>query len=107
MNPGLLDRKITIERPVSTPDGMGGRSTAWETLCTTWALFKPPKMRQEVVQGGIASVVTHEITIRFCSGITPGCRVVEGDRTYGVIGVGVIDRRYMTLTCKEVERFGS
>lgn len=106
MNPGSLDRKITIERAVTTPDAMGGRSTAWAALCTAWALFKPPKMRQEIIQGGIASIVTHEITIRSCNGVTPGCRVVEGERIYDVIGVGVIDRRYMTLICKEVDRFG-
>ena len=58
MNPAKRDRKINIERPVTAPDGMGGRSKTWEVLCTAWAEFKKPRAQTAMVQGGVAAVVT-------------------------------------------------
>lgn len=104
MNPGKLNRRITIERPFSTPDGGGGRAKTWSPICEAWAEFKKPRAQTAIVQGGVAAVVTQEITIRICDGITPGCRVVDGERIYRVIGIGANDRRYMTLICEEVMR---
>lgn len=106
MNPGKLNKKITIERPVSIANGQGGRVKTWEPVCETWASFKAPKLQVDIVQGGLASVIMHEITIRACDGVSPGCRVVEGDGTYRVTGIWIRDKRYMALICKEVDRFG-
>lgn len=104
MNPGKRDCKITIERPVSTPDNIGGRSKTWESVCTEWAEFKKPRTQTAVVQGGVAAVITQEITIPRNDDVTIGCLVRDGKRSYKIIGVSIEDRRYMTLICEEVVR---
>jgi len=35
----LLVKEVEIQRPVQTPDGMGGFSTSWETIRTTKCRF--------------------------------------------------------------------
>lgn len=102
MNPGRRDRKITIERPVSTQDDQGGRTKTWRTVCTAWGEFIRPRVNTAVVQGGVAAVVTQEIVIPACD-VRPGYRVVYGERIYRVLGVSADDRRYVTLVCEEVE----
>lgn len=102
MNPGLRDRKIVIERPVSTHDYQGGRAKKWSIVCTAWGGFKRPRANTAVVQGGVAAVVTQEIVIPACD-VCPGYRVVCGRRIYRVLGVSADDRRYVTLVCEEVE----
>ena len=105
MNPAKRDRKINIERPVTAPDGMGGRSKTWEVVCSVWAEFKKPRTQTAMVQGGVAAVVTQEMTIPRNDEIAVGCRVREGTREFKIIGVGYNDRRYMTLVCEEVVRY--
>lgn len=104
MNPGKRDHKITIERPASTPDGMGGRSKTWEIVCTAWAEFGKPRTQTASVQGGVAAVVTQEITIPRNDNVTIGHTVRDGVRSYKIIGLGTNDRRYTTLICEEVIR---
>ncbi|MBR4401030.1 MAG: head-tail adaptor protein [Synergistes sp.] len=102
MNPGLRDKIIAIERPLSTPDAQGGRGKAWQTVCTAWGEFKRPRINTAVVQGGAAAVITQEIVVPVCD-VRPGYRVVYGTKIYRVLGVSSDDRRYVTLVCEEVK----
>ena len=104
MNPGKRDHKVIIERPVSIPDGMGGRSKTWEKVCEAWAEFKKPRAQTAIVQGGVAAVVTQEITIHRNDAVTLGCMVSDGKHSYKVIGISD-DRRYMSLICEELARY--
>ena len=104
MDPARRDRRVTIERPVAAPDEMGGRSKTWETVCNAWVEFKKPRTQTGLVQGGVAAVVTQEMTTPYNDDIVVGCRVSYGKRQFNVIGVGSSDRRYMTLICEEVVR---
>ena len=104
MNPAKRDHKITIENPVSASDEMGGRSKTWATVCVAWVEFKKPRTQTGLVQGGVAAVVTQEMTMPYNDAVVVGCRVSYGNRQFDVIGVGNNDRRYMTLICEEVVR---
>ena len=104
MNPAIRDRRVTIERPVAASDEMGGRSKKWNTVCAAWEEFKKPRTQTGLVQGGVATVVTQEMTTPYNDDIVVGCRVNYAKRQFNVIGVGGSDRRYMTLICEEVVR---
>ena len=103
LDPGRRDTKMTIQAPVSTGDGMGGRSKTWTTLCVAWAEFKKPRAHTALVQGGVAMVASQEIVVPTVSGVTAGCRVVAGNRVYKVVAPGMTNGRYMSLLCEEVE----
>lgn len=102
INPGSRDHQLTIEKPTSTADSMGGRSKTWTKVCDAWGKFKRPRINTALVQGGAAAVVTQEIILPMCEAY-PGYRVICSGHVYKVIGVSSNDRRYVTLLCEEVE----
>lgn len=102
MNPGAREYQLTLKKPVSTADAMGGRAKTWTKVCDAWGKFKRPRTHTALVQGGVAAVVTQEIIIPTCEAY-PGYRVECGGHTYAVVGVAPEDRRYITLICEEVE----
>lgn len=38
---GELNRRVEIQAPLKTPDGMGGFTITWRTIDTVWAAIKP------------------------------------------------------------------
>ncbi len=38
---GEMDQRVTLQREVLTPDGMGGNTLALTTIATVWALVRP------------------------------------------------------------------
>ena len=98
-DPGWLRHRVVIEAPVATPDGAGGEGLTWSTHATTWALIEPVRAGEQLVAGGLASVLTHRITLRHRTDITGGMRVLYRGKRYRVLAAADPDarRRYLTL----------
>ena len=85
-----LNKRITLQEEVQTPDGAGGYSLAWQDVTTIWAEF-------DVLQGSKSDEVLASkqqearsfarVTIRYVSGVTAAMRVVYGVRVFNILGV--------------------
>ena len=101
---GDLRRRITIQqRSSESPDGFGQASTSWTDVVSTWADIQPMNGRELMSAQAQQSEVTHQVEIRYRTGVLPRMRVVYQSRVFdiqSVIDVGMQHRR-LQLQCSE------
>ena len=64
MNSGELRERITISRPKTGGDGIGGETRTLEKLCDCWARVTATRSRSGIISGRDLEIRTHEVTIR-------------------------------------------
>lgn len=89
MKIGALGKRIALQAEERTPDGAGGYALAWTTLAALWANIQPLSGREVFSAGHLESRVTHKITFRWQSGLTPtaSMRVLYKTRTFNIRAV--------------------
>lgn len=104
MRAGALRNKITIEYIAVGKDTVGQENGTWTTLKTAWAHIKPLTGKEYQSGQTINAEVTHEVRMRYYSGITPKMRVKHGTRYFDILYVLNIEERNreLLLKCKEV-----
>jgi SPP1 family predicted phage head-tail adaptor len=105
MGIGSMDKKITLQKPVKTPDGMGGSKTDYATVTAVWAEFLRPGLQVAESTGTIISELIRKIIIWKRPDVRKGWRVLLGSRTFSVEhSYDDANRLKMVLVCKEVVR---
>lgn len=106
MRPGQLDQRITLERVIEVPDGLGGVTRSWAALASNpdvWAAVRAVGGDEGVTRGQVAARQQFEVTIRARDDLTEADRVLwRGDE----LNIRHIERwggRAMYMTLK-VER---
>lgn len=100
---GALRRRLTLELPVATPDGAGGRTLAWQAAGEVFAEVEPRRRTERVEDGRLAGVVTHRITLRRRDDVAGGCRFRDGVRVFRVLTVEDADPARRFLRCRTEE----
>lgn len=78
----LTDR-ITLQRPVTTLDGLGQPVETWRTVTETWADVRALSTRQWLAAAQVQTNITHQIVIRHRAGIAPTWRALwRGERLH-------------------------
>jgi SPP1 family predicted phage head-tail adaptor len=85
MNPGELNKIITIQSRASTTDAFGGTIYTWSTFATVWAKVSPLKGREMIAAQAAQSEVTTRIKTRWISGVTTGMRIVYDGQNFDII----------------------
>jgi SPP1 family predicted phage head-tail adaptor len=75
LDAGKLDKRITIQTPARTDDGGGGVTIAYTDAATVWASIEPGSGREFFQARQLNPEITHTVTIRYRSGITPAQRI--------------------------------
>jgi SPP1 family predicted phage head-tail adaptor len=70
-----LRQRMTIERPVETPDGAGGVDTAWQTVITVWAGLEWLGGEERWREGGPEQAGRWRVTMRWRAGVDAGMRL--------------------------------
>lgn len=101
-----LDRLLTLEEAVTVPDGAGGFSVIWETVCTHWAEVTSGTGRQSAGEEVILGQVPYKITVRALPYGTfgrprPDQRLREGRRIFTILAVTERDARYLVCFARE------
>jgi SPP1 family predicted phage head-tail adaptor len=104
MNPGLLNRRLTLEAPVEVADGAGGVIRTYESVATLWASVTPREARTPLDAEQAGGTITHRIGVRFCAGITTRHRLRDGARVFRIIGLRDRDGRGRFLQIDAQER---
>ena len=105
MHAGLLNKRITIQTRTSTQDASGQPLETWTTFATVSANIKPLVGRDYLAARQLVDELTHDVTIRYCSGILPKMRIKYGDRYFEIVAPPIDKderREWMYLKCKEV-----
>lgn len=86
-----LDKRCTIEAPVTTQGDYGEPLLSWGVLATVWAEVKDdlPSRSESVQQGLVVNKSRARIRFRYLATVTSACRItVRGatDRQFQIIG---------------------
>ncbi|MCX5497658.1 phage head closure protein [Kaistia dalseonensis] len=102
-DPGILAHRVTIQRPVATPDGAGGAALTWEALATVWAAIDPVSAREDAASDRLATRLTHRITVRFRADLAGGMRIAHRGRSLRITAWRDPDetRRFLVLDTEE------
>jgi SPP1 family predicted phage head-tail adaptor len=103
LNIGALGKRITLQYPVETTDGMGGFSTVWTDDCTIFAAIWPVSANEAVAANATSMVISHKIRIRYHSTAKASWRVKFGSRYFTIISIVNPNEgnRQQDLLCKE------
>ena len=101
---GQMRERVDIQTLTDTQDAQGGRSETWTVFRTVWAAIRPLRGREFLAAQQEQARVTHEIKLRWFSGITPKMRIMQGTREFRIDAVINVDERnqLMSLMCEEV-----
>lgn len=105
INPGKLDRRLTIQAKTLTRGGEGGFVESWTDLDEVWAQKLDTSGREFRTAQATHAEVNQLFRIRFYAGLTEGeHRVVYGTRTFDLIQIGEEGREeFNLLVCKYTE----
>lgn len=104
MNPGELNKRITIQKPDNAQDSFGQLVENWKDVATVWASISPLVGREFFAAETVNSEVTHKVKIRYRQGITPDMRVKFRDRYFSIQSVINFKEQSieLQLMCKEL-----
>ena len=87
MRIGSLDKRIVLQSPVNTPDGMGGVTLTWVDEKKVWAAVWPVSAVEVIRAEAPTMTITHRIRIRYYSGLDPSWRIQFGDRYFTIVSI--------------------
>lgn len=104
MRPSVLRQRVTLEEMQRVPDGGGGFVESWSPIVTLFADIKPAGGRERVEHDRLAGRVSHEIVLRYRTGVVPAMRFRTGTRVYEILAVLDFEERHRWLKCLCEER---
>jgi len=101
---GMLRHKISLQQELNVSDDAGGYTKTWNTYAVVWAKITPKGARETFTGMKIEHTITHDIIIRYISGVAPKDKVMYNDRELSIEGIVNIDERnvWLKLSCEEI-----
>lgn len=106
MRIGSLNKLITIETYTETVDSFGGVTNVWAEYSKAWANIVPLSGSEKYVSAEKHATATHQITVRYLSGITPNMQIVYGARTFeiaSIINVGERNKMMQLIVTEDAD----
>ena len=102
MNPGRLNRRITVQQQSSVQDEVGQPVQTWADHASLWADVRTQGGLEAIKAGAVTSTVRASIRVRMVAGINAGMRVLLGESVYNITAVlpDEAGRRHMDLLCE-------
>jgi SPP1 family predicted phage head-tail adaptor len=99
-----LDRRLSLEQPVDTPDDIGGVARVWAHVDNLWAQVTTASGSEVFAGQREESVLTHRVLIRWRPDVTGAMRLRDGARIFAIHAAHDWDtqRRFLLLQCEEI-----
>lgn len=100
---GKLRHPVDLEVLSQVSDGVGGQTETYTLLARVWASIMHAGETEKLNAGMQQNVITHNIRIRRCAGLSVSDRVVFGTRIFEIVSINNVEERdYMQdLQCLE------
>jgi len=104
MNPGKLNRRVTLQRQDTARDAVGQAKPVWTDVATVWAAVLPLRGREYFESAKVNSEITVSMVIRYRADVKPSWRVVSGGNGYDIVEIinPADGKRELQLMCKRV-----
>jgi SPP1 family predicted phage head-tail adaptor len=87
MNPGRMDRRVTVETATETRDALGGVVRGWSELGRPWAELIESQGSEREEGGARRAVRSVRLRVRYLRALGPGCRLTLDGVLYDVRAV--------------------
>jgi SPP1 family predicted phage head-tail adaptor len=100
---GDLRRRVTVQQRTVSVDTFGQQAVSWSSFLECWADIQPSSGRELIAAQAQQSEVTHQVVIRYRSGVLPAMRVLYQGRVFDIQSVIDVDtqHRRLALMCSE------
>lgn len=104
MNPGKLNRRVTIKQLAAGQDEIGQPVQTWSDVATVWAHVMHLNGAETIKANADTSSVKASVRIRRRSGVDAGMRVYHGSTVYEIKAVlpDEESRERLDLACEVV-----
>ena len=105
---GNLIKRIALQHYVETRSASGAVTRTWATYATVWAQVRTLSGRERDIAQQERATLSHEITIRYRSGVQADHRILYDSRYFDVKDVRNFDERNkeIRMRCIEVKVAG-
>ena len=100
---GRLNKRIELQHYVETRDAVGWVTKTWSTYATVWAALRTLSGRERDVASQERATLSHEITIRYRSGVHADHRIVRGGRTFDIKDARNVDEGNVEIRMRCIE----
>jgi SPP1 family predicted phage head-tail adaptor len=99
-----LNRRVTLQSVVRTPDANGIRVDTWTTYASAWAKIRYGAGREQQRHQSIVEADSVTVTIRYRTDVAVSHRILYGTRYFFVNAVTDVDESHaeLELQCTEV-----
>lgn len=100
---GPLNKRITLQSPTKTADGMGGYSVVWKDEATVWAAIWPTSAKEAVTDRQSGLGTTYRVRTRYKAGVKSNWRITYEDRYFNIQSIinPNESNRALDLICEE------
>jgi SPP1 family predicted phage head-tail adaptor len=103
--PGDLNRRLLLEAPVETDDGVGGVTRLYDVVTMLWAQVLPLSAAAAITADNLGGSVRYRIVVRARADITTRHRFQDGARIYRILALRQsADRRFLEIEAEERDR---
>lgn len=105
MNPGKMDRRVTVQVRVVSKDAAGGRVETWADAFEGWAEAVRVKQNEAIAADADRNTEERQFRMRYRTGIASGThRILYQLRFYDITAIEEEGRRESILiTCQAVQ----
>lgn len=98
-----LRHQVQIQKKIQSPDGMGGFTEILSLAFEAWAAIWPMSAKEARDNMRVEANISHNIRIRYRSGISHDMIIVFGTRTFEIKGIINKDERniWLDIVCNE------
>ena len=102
---GRLRYQVDLQSATNTRDSGGGLSQSFNSVSKIFADIRPQSGDETFRQGKMQEKLTHNIIIRFKTGVTTSQRIVYKSRVFNIRSIINVDERdrFLMLKCVEGE----
>ena len=87
MNAGKLRERVTVQQATESRNALGENVLSWSTFGTIWASVEGVSARESLVYGQNEIKVTHNVKMRYLSGLTQRMRFLWRGRTLEIVSL--------------------
>ena len=96
---GRLRRRLVLEAPVATPDGLGGAMQVFEAVAAFWAQVEWLSGTESWRRGRPEQARDYRVTLRWRGDVDAGRRLRDGDRLFDIRSAADPDGSRRRLIC--------